>query len=75
MGRSDGSLSVCGSTGAPSGGNVNQQVPGSAGSSVNQQTPGSAGSAGRAGGPDPNRIAAALGSLGAMGIGGGLALR
>jgi len=60
---------------APNGGNVNQQTPGSAGAGVNQQTPSSAGTAGRAGGFDPNLIAAALGSIGAFGIGGGLALR
>jgi len=54
---------------------VNQQAPGSSGSSVNQQAPGSTGSAGRAGGFDPNMVAAALSSLGAMGIGGGLVLR
>lgn len=62
-GGADTGSATGGSTAAPSGANVNQQRPGAAGT------------AGRAGGFDPGIIAAALGSLGALGIGGGMVLR
>ena len=49
--------------------------PSTAGSSTQQQAPGAAGAPGRAGGIDPSLAAAALGSLGALGLGSGFVLR